>query len=96
MKYYLSKVTADEIESMGMDGMCIAPDGTAFWYEVNFDGETISITDGIGRFVPIDYTAAGEFAKAFLAFQNYAEVKADQELELMEILTNGFNVNVTS
>ena len=87
MKYYLAKVTPDEIEFMGMDGMCIAPDGTAYWYDLNFDGETISITDGCGHSVPIDYTAVNDFAQVFLNIQNYIEAKVNREAELLGILS---------
>jgi hypothetical protein len=55
MKFYIARASEDQLESGDLD-LFESSEGSLYNYEVEFDGETVRLTDTIGRMVPFDVT----------------------------------------
>jgi len=54
MKFLICPASEDMINSTEDDELFTGKDGNEYMYSVEFDGETVLITDTVGRSVPFD------------------------------------------
>lgn len=75
MKFYFSKIQEpNEFEGLFEDN------GNFYFYQVDIDNDGITISDSLGRSIPIDKSEVRDLSKAFFiaekAFEDQAEVSA--------------------
>lgn len=63
MKFLICPASDEQLAMGGETDLFVGADQTAYTYEVYFDGETVSITDTVGRMVPFDVTELGGLIK---------------------------------
>jgi hypothetical protein len=88
MKFLICPIPADEVEFV--DLRFTSPKGTHYSYEVDYEeNEMITITDKLGRSVPMDISEVPALIKILTKIVTYQHEKENVEAILMSYLARG-------
>lgn len=88
MKFLICPIPTDEVEFV--DLRFTSPKGTHYSYEVDYkENEMITITDTLGRSVPMDISEVPALIKILTKIATYQHEKENVETILMSYLTRG-------
>lgn len=80
---------SEEIINECPDGLFKSPDGNHFMYKINYtENDYLTITDSVGRSMPMDYTEIEDIAEMLARIVRYQLAKACVEEALMDGLMN--------
>jgi hypothetical protein len=91
MKFLICPASQDMLDYGDVEDLFRNPaTGTYFNYSVEFlEDEMVTITDSVGRYVPLDIEEVRDLAKMLTRIANFQEDKAYMENLLMSQLTHG-------
>jgi hypothetical protein len=88
MKFLICPIPSDEVEFV--DLRFTSPKGTHYSYEVAYEeNEMITITDTVGRSVPMDISEVPALLKILTKIVTYQEEKNNVDALLMRFLASG-------
>ena len=91
MKFLICPASQDMLDYGDVEDLFRNPaTGTYFNYSVEFlEDEMVTITDSVGRYVPLDIEEVRDLAKMLTRIANYQEDKAHMAAMLLDNLTYG-------
>lgn len=88
MKFLICPIPSDEVEFV--DLRFTSPKGTHYSYEVDYEeNEMITITDTLGRSVPMDISEVPALLKILTKIVTYQHEKENVDRVLMSFLARG-------
>lgn len=92
MIFYIAPVSKDILEYSNAEDYFTGPDGVAYGYTVEYmEDEMISITDSVGRYVPLDIDEVAHLYAMLGRIVRHHNGKQEAEHYLMSKLLNGSN-----
>jgi len=73
MRFLIVPASDDMISETNDGDLFTGEDGNEYMYSVEFDGETVCITDTVGRIMPIDVSDLERFMFIFNRINNYVK-----------------------
>lgn len=90
MKFLICPASQDMLDYGDIGDLFQSKSGTLFNYTVEFlEDEMVTITDSVGRYVPLDIEEVSDLAKMLTRIANFQEDKAHMANLLMSQLTHG-------
>lgn len=90
MKFLICPASQDMLDYGDIDDLFQSKAGTLFNYTVEFlEDEMITITDSVGRYVPLDIEEVRSMANMLTRIADYQEDKAHMAAMLLDNLTYG-------
>jgi len=89
MKFLICPATDDMINATEEGELFTGKDGNEYMYEIEFDGDTVLITDTIGRNVPFDVTDIDKLMFILNRINNYVKSTTTLNQFLYDKLVEG-------
>lgn len=91
MDFYICPVSEEELDYEEDVTLFKAKDGRKFHYNVEYEDDTVCISDSLGRYVPIDLDKLDDFIEILTRISFYAKNKVSVGKFLYEKLVQGTN-----
>jgi len=90
MKFLISPVAPELFSELEFKSRFMSPKGTHYSYEVDFqEDEMITITDRVGRSVPLDITEVEDLAEVLTRIVKYQQLKQKTDKILLNYIASG-------
>ncbi len=89
MKFLIVPADDDMINATDDGDLFTGTDGSEYLYEVNFDGDTVAITDTVGRMVPFDVSDLDKLMFILNRINNFVKSTASLNQFLYDKLVEG-------